>query len=281
MITRVMLVLFVLSSALTFANPPVPQPDAKGCSDHPLFTRMPEFRIGRCLIAPFDARKFAVGDGRKVTQESIEGRVTDITYNFTGTGPMPSGLQFIRNYQNAIKQIGGVTLFEDSNHNETTIKLERSGTETWAKVNRYGGAYNITIVERQAMKQEIVANADALANELRNTGHASVYGIYFDTGLAVVKPESRAAVQEIVKLLTANPNLKLRVVGHTDSVGTLDSNMKLSQARAESVVKMMTTEFKVAPDRLTGHGVGPLAPVASNQTDEGKAKNRRVELIEQ
>jgi outer membrane protein OmpA-like peptidoglycan-associated protein len=185
----------------------------------------------------------------------------------------------VRNYQNAIKQVGGVVLWETNR--ETTLKLAKKDLEFWSLVSEYGTAVTITVVERQAMKQDIVANAEAWANDLKANGHAAVYGIYFDTGSATVKPESEPALQEIAKLVGADAALKIWVVGHTDSVGGLESNLKLSQARAEAVRAALTTRHGIAAGRLSAQGVGPLSPVASNATDEGKAKNRRVELVAQ
>ena len=131
------------------------------------------------------------------------------------------------------------------------------------------------------MQQHIVADAASFANDLKSTGHVAVYGIYFDTGKSVVKPDSKPALEEVAKLDKADAALKLWVVGHTDSVGTVDDNMKLAHARAEAVVAELTTTYGVAAARLKGYGVGPLAPVASNDTEDGRAKNRRVDLVKQ
>jgi outer membrane protein OmpA-like peptidoglycan-associated protein len=127
----------------------------------------------------------------------------------------------------------------------------------------------------------VTVDAAALANDITNTGHSSVYGIYFDTGKAEVKPESDATLKEIAKLLQQHAGLKLLVVGHTDSVGALAANMDLSKRRADAVVQALTAKYGVAAARLSGQGAGPLAPVASNKTEDGRAKNRRVELVEQ
>jgi outer membrane protein OmpA-like peptidoglycan-associated protein len=131
------------------------------------------------------------------------------------------------------------------------------------------------------MVQEIVANAEAFSNNIKATGHAAIYGIHFDTGKSVIKPESDAALAEIVKLLNGDANLKVNVVGHTDSVGGIESNMKLSQDRANAVVQALIGKHGIEANRLKAYGVGPLSPVASNDTEEGKAKNRRVELVKQ
>ena len=131
------------------------------------------------------------------------------------------------------------------------------------------------------MQQEVVANAVSMGNDLNSTGHVSIYGIYFDTGQSMIKPESETAISEIAKLLESNSALKLYVVGHTDNVGSFDLNMKLSKDRAEAVAKVLIEKHGIAATRLKSHGVASLAPVLSNDTEEGKAKNRRVELVKQ
>jgi outer membrane protein OmpA-like peptidoglycan-associated protein len=141
--------------------------------------------------------------------------------------------------------------------------------------------YRLNIVEREAMKQEITANAEAMGNDINNTGHVAVYGIYFDTGKTELKPESDVAIEQISRLLLNNPSLKLYVVGHTDNVGTIESNMKLSKDRADAVVNSLVTKFAIPAARLKSYGVASLTPVASNDNEEGRAKNRRVELVKQ
>jgi outer membrane protein OmpA-like peptidoglycan-associated protein len=131
------------------------------------------------------------------------------------------------------------------------------------------------------MAQDVLADAKQMAQEIKNTGKVALYGIYFDTDKAAVKPESASTLKEIAKFLKENASIKIYVVGHTDSAGDFNHNEKLSQARAQSVVAELTGKYGVAANRLKGYGVGPLAPVASNSTNEGKAKNRRVELVEQ
>jgi len=187
--------------------------DRDGCKEHPLFTRMPGYFIFACKEQQFDAMKFKVGESKRPREESVEGRWIQIIYNFDKSkGSAPSGLQVVRNYQNAIKQVGGEVLWESNR--ETTLKLVKKGTEFWSLVSEYGKAVTITIVERQAMKQDVVANAEVWANALKANGHAAVYGIYFDTGSAAVKPESEPALQEVAKLLGGDASLKVYVVGH-------------------------------------------------------------------
>jgi OmpA-OmpF porin, OOP family len=254
------------------------KPDKPGCADHPLFSRMSGFFIRNCQDKTFDRYKFRVADGKRYKEEAVEGHFVLLSYSFEGT-QRPSALQWIRNYQNAAKQAGGTVLYESDLR--TTLRITRGSAEVWVDAGSYGSDFTLAIVERQAMVQEVTANAASLRSSLVADGHVAVSGIFFDTGLAVVKPESGPSLAEVAKLLAGEPALKLRVIGHTDSTGALDANLKLSQARAEAVVQELTLKHQVAPARLSAHGVGPLAPAASNRTEEGRARNRRVELIEQ
>ncbi|MBI5896649.1 MAG: OmpA family protein, partial [Desulfobacterales bacterium] len=157
----------------------------------------------------------------------------------------------------------------------------KEGKETWVEIRSYDKMYRLTIVEKEIMKQEVVANAEAMGNDIHATGHVSIYGIYFDTGKSEIKPESDAALQEIANLLKNDAALKVYVVGHTDNVGSFDSNLRLSKDRADAVTNALVGKYGIAAERLKSHGVASLAPVVSNDTEDGKAKNRRVELVQQ
>ena len=254
------------------------EPDAEGCKDHPLFTRMAGYRIANCETKEFDSYEFQTGSGKPV---KVEGRRTQIAYTIQEGATKPGRPQVLRNYENAVKAIGGAVLASVDDA-VVTLRAARDGKEYWVEVNAYSPEFPaLVVVEKAAMKQEIVANAEVFASGLRATGHVAIYGIYFDTNRSDVKPESKPALAEIAKLLKKDPGLKLYVVGHTDSTGLLDANLKLSQARGESVVRSLVAEHGIAAARLKGLGVGPAAPVASNDTEDGKAKNRRVELVKQ
>lgn len=124
-----------------------------------------------------------------------------------------------------------------------------------------------------------LVTASKMSEGLAAKGHVALYGLYFDSGKAVIKPASTPAIEQIVALLKKQPDLKLYVVGHTDDVGDLTYNMTLSQNRANAVVKRLVQKYHIASGRLTAGGVGPLSPVATNDTVEGRALNRRVELV--
>ncbi len=165
---------------------------------------------------------------------------------------------------------------------QDTYMLVKDGVEVWVHLRaEFTGKYFLTIVQKQAMAQDIVVDAAALAQGLAAEGHMTVEGIYFDTGKAVIKPESAQAIGEIAGLLKSDPTLKVFVVGHTDSVSTVEVNLKLSQDRAQAVLQALVSQHGIDPARLRAHGCGPFAPVATNATEAGRAKNRRVELVKQ
>jgi outer membrane protein OmpA-like peptidoglycan-associated protein len=254
------------------------QQDIKGSKDHPLLSRMPGFWISDYKEAEFEMFKFSGADRKPF---EIEGHKYYIIYRLNTGLTEPGELKIRRNVQDALKKIGGKVVYDDNFNKISTIVIEKDNKETWIEVRTYSNNYRLNIVEREIMKQEIVADANAMGDDINSTGHVSVYGIFFDSGKSDLKPESDSAIIQISKLLTNNASLKLYVVGHTDNVGNIDANMKLSNDRANEVVKTLVANYGIAADRLKSYGVASLAPVASNDTEEGRAKNRRVELVKQ
>ncbi len=253
------------------------QTDVRGSKDHPLVTRMPDYYISKYEVSDFGGFDPTVIGGKDV---HWEGKVYSYGYSRKEGGRPISMLQIIRNYETAIKQAGGKILGGDERRVAAEIRKGGALTGVYVEAFNEGRDYNLTIVESQTMQQEVVADAKVMRNELAETGKTIVPGIYFDTASATIKPESEPALAEMVKLLNGSPALKVYVVGHTDSVGSLESNLKLSSDRAASVVKMLAARG-IAVSRLKSAGVGPYSPVASNDTEEGRAKNRRVELVKQ
>jgi outer membrane protein OmpA-like peptidoglycan-associated protein len=129
-------------------------------------------------------------------------------------------------------------------------------------------------------KKMAFVNADDMKQSIHDSGKVALYGLYFDTDKDVVKAESEPTLAEIAKLMKDEPNLRLRVVGHTDNQGKSDYNVALSKRRAVSVVTELTGKYGIAATRLDTFGCGMYSPVASNATEDGRAKNRRVELVE-
>ena len=139
----------------------------------------------------------------------------------------------------------------------------------------------VDIVQAKDREQKMVTvEARDMQKAIEGTGRVALYGIHFDFNKADVKPESDATLEQIAVLLKQSSGMKVLVVGHTDNVGTFSFNVDLSQRRATAVVNALGTRYGIAKDRLTPVGVSFASPVASNTTDEGRAKNRRVELVQ-
>jgi outer membrane protein OmpA-like peptidoglycan-associated protein len=244
----------------------------------------------------------AVETRRPAKPKTVQGKVTKIYYqNPAGR----STLEIYTNYTQALKGAGFREVFtcEDTGCGNGALwngfngirvsgtgdKIryfsgvrEQGGAPTHVAVMVSTGGASLHVIEGKPMEGGLVTvNAEAMAEGIDREGHINLYGIYFDTGRSDLKPESAPALEQIAKLLSTRPALKLHVVGHTDNTGALPANMKLSSDRAASVVAALTGRHGVAAARLMAHGVGPVAPVASNATEEGKAKNRRVDLVAQ
>lgn len=274
---RPILLLFLVLTVLP-AFAAEPKQDAAGCKDDPLFpVRMPNYRIGKCEHKAFASYDFFTANPRQ--KKTVEGELTFITYVVDARESERSGVEVVRNYENALRKIGGKVHAIDPDW-RVNGSVVAAGKEAWVEAQKGNGTIWLRIVRVKAMEQTIVAAAAALAGDLEATGHATVHGIYFDTAKADLKPESEQAVAQIAAMLKANAALKVFVVGHTDTVGSVDANLKLSQARAESVIAALARSG-IAAARLRAFGNGPFAPVASNASEEGRAQNRRVELVKQ
>ena len=280
--SRYLSTLFVGIAAVIIVPFALAQTDVEGSKDYPGISRMPGYYIADYRDTAFDSYDFKVAKGDSWEQKTVEGRRYDFRYNLKDNAQAPSQLQIVRNYQNAARATGGKVLYDTGD--ETTIRFSKDGKEVWLSIGvgniPSGTPIMMVIIEKQAMQQDVVIDADGMARDIGETGKVAIYGILFDTGKAELKPESGPALVEIGKLLKANPALKVYVVGHTDMTADLSTNLKLSQARAQSVVNALVSQHGIAAARLIPYGDGPYAPVASNKTEEGRAKNRRVELVE-
>ncbi|MGQ9777955.1 MAG: OmpA family protein, partial [Thermodesulfobacteriota bacterium] len=177
---------FIFSISAAFA-----QEDVRGSKDHPMFTRMDNF-----YIIHYQEEKFAEADFRdeKGKEIKVEGKFYKIDYHIKKGVTPPSGLQVLRNHENAIKKIGGVKVFQKSD--DIWLKLDKGGKTFYVYVRSpFGDQYYLTIVEKELMAQEVVADAKSLMSDIQARGSASVYGIYFDFDKADIKPESEPAIK--------------------------------------------------------------------------------------
>jgi outer membrane protein OmpA-like peptidoglycan-associated protein len=254
------------------------EPDEEGCKDSKLVSRMRGCRINECSSQEFDSAEILVGikEGEAVNK-TLEGQVERLSYVCLAS---ITPLQIARNLESALKAAGYKIVFSGRGENGEPAVTAQSGGQ-WISVatSRYGGVgqYTQLAVKVQKMAQEVTATAAAWAEEINRTGRVAVYGINFDTGKATIKPESDAVLNEIVSLMNANPEWRFRVEGHTDNVGAKAMNQTLSQQRAAAVVTWLA-QNGIDKARLVAQGFGDSKPAADNTTEEGRAKNRRVEL---
>lgn len=272
----------VMSAVLCMAIPAAAfaQADADGAKDHPV---VPRLAGGQYYISDYEARDFGAHDFYvKDADRNVEGKYTRIEYWIKDNAKAFSGIEIGRNYQKAVADKKGDTLHFDLDNGggSATFRLLVDNRHLWIglSVANGGEVYELTIVEEAALVQKVELHAGAMAAALVKDGKVVLRGILFDTGQATIKPESAAQMDAILELMKFDPTLALEIVGHTDSTGTAATNLTLSRQRAEAV-KAWLVKAGVDAARLTTTGRGDTQPVADNTTDDGRAQNRRVELV--
>jgi len=282
--------------------------DVAGSRDYPGIGRFKGSIITGYRVKDFDAARFQAApfkDGKPVDGRKLEGRITRIAYR---TNPGPSILEVSRNFETQLEkagfekliacdadECGGIPFAEAIDvlpipmmwldgfkFHYYAAKKADGGRETWASIavsENNGHIHAQLVVAVVGAIENKMVDAAQMKKGLGEKGHIALYGIYFDTDKAVIKPESKPTLDEMAKLLRGEPNLKVFIVGHTDSQGGYEHNMTLSRQRAEAVAAALMRSYKIARNRLFTAGVGWLAPVGTNATEDGRALNRRVELV--
>jgi len=282
--------------------------DVAGAKDFPGIGRFGGSIISGYQVKDFDAARIQAApfkNDKPADARRLEGRITRIAYR---TNPGPSILEVSRNFETQLTKAGFETLLacdtdacggipfteaidalpipqmwvDGFNYHYFAGRKADSGRETYASVvvseNNKEIYAQLIVAELGAIENKMV-DAAAMAKGLGEAGHIALYGIYFDTDKAVIKPESRPTLEQIAKLLAGQPQLNVFIVGHTDSQGTFDYNLDLSRRRAEAIATELVKSYRIAQPRLRTAGVGLLAPIGSNVSEAGRALNRRVELV--
>jgi OOP family OmpA-OmpF porin len=282
--------------------------DVAGARDFPGIGRFARSVVTGYQVKDFDAARMQGApfkDDKPADARRLEGRITRIAYR---TAPGPSILEVSRNFETQLAKTGFETLLacdtdacggipfteavdalpvpqmwvDGFNYHYFSAHKTDAGHEIYASVlvsqNNQDITAQLTVAELGTIEDKMV-NAAAMAKGLGETGHIALYGIYFDTDKAVLKPESRPTLEQIAKLLTVQPQLNVFIVGHTDNQGAYEYNLDLSRRRAEAIAAELVKSFRIAQPRLRTAGLGFLAPVGSNASEAGRALNRRVELV--
>lgn len=298
----ILLLPVLLACGFVLLSAPVLAADGE---DHPLVSRYPDSKLVKHETEDFGKYTLITGlDVKPMTfaTQPLEGELTRIVYD---NPPERSTLEIFRNYQQALAKAGATVLFQceedacgpayarnkwsqtnglfaasDGDPRYLAATIASGERRAWIALMVGKRRTQLDVVEAAPMDQGLVAVDPAkLAADIAQTGTVRIYGILFDVDKADIRPESKPALDAIAAMLRAQPKLALFVVGHTDATGALQHNLDLSRARARAVVGALTRDYAIAAPRLDPHGVGPLAPVATNTTDEGRQQNRRVELV--
>jgi OmpA-OmpF porin, OOP family len=292
--------------------------DIKGSRDHPGISRFKGSTIAQYQAAEFGQLVIPLANPPLTSQtktERVEGRASRILYRLPETA---SSHEAFRSYAEELEKAGFKTLYGCAGSSQCgkrwasyiqgTYKLSDMGSgfamgnvdqdsmrylamrrespETYVMLLAWEHPRNrkyalLNVVDREALKEGLLTiSAEEMAKGIAATGHVAVYGLLFDFDKADIKPESAPVLEQMAKLLKQEASLNVFIVGHTDNIGTLAHNLELSERRAQAVVRALSGQHGIDPGRLTARGVGPVAPVAPNRTEEGRAKNRRVELVE-
>jgi len=274
---------FTILLAVVLVNFTNAQNDADGCKDHQLLTRLENFYISDCS-ENYNELQLRTSVSKKETKEGNR-FFYYYRYNFDAGVKMKSPLQIIKNYENAVVKNGGRLVYKNTNGSEgdieATLYLSTKEKEYWIQLTSFAGngieveAFGLNVLEIEVMKQEVAASK--MFESIIKDGFIALY-INFETGKSIIKAESTPIIEQIVEMLKQNPNLNISIEGHTDNVGTAPSNQTLSESRAKSVMNELVTKG-ISTTRLTFKGWGQTKPIADNNSESGRANNRRVEIV--
>lgn len=265
----------IILAVLTFALVQGVSLAAKPVAEYPLFTCIEGFKFeSDSKELQFESRKFRTGSSAEELA-LVEGKFFDLRYRLGKGLDKPGGAYVIRNLVAATEKAGGKVLYQSKY--TATLNIQQGTKDIWVDASSAGNGswYYLRIIERGELKQEVKVNP--VLDAIDKTGKATVY-INFDTASSQIKPNSASVIDDIFAMLRQRPELKVSVEGHTDGDGNAASNLKLSEDRAAAVVDALIKDG-VSNTRLSSKGFGMSKPIADNKTDEGKARNRRVELV--
>ncbi len=247
-----------------------------------IFRGMPDYEL-REQTRNFERIKIKTPkpESKSFTETTYEGNRVISHYYFKGAdkNAIPSQLQILRNYQNAVKKLNGEILFDGEQEFHASFKRNDKQYYMIVKCYNYNGArYSTTILELADLQMDVdIVDADTIIHKLEKEGHIALY-INFDSGKSTIKPESNEVIGEVVTALKSKAGMKVKLEGHTDNVGNAAANKKLSDERANAVMNALVAKG-IDKSRLSAEGFGLEKPIADNSTEAGRAKNRRVELV--
>ncbi len=258
----------------------VTTPRAQEAQDNPGVPRFPGMEIEYGRATDFDGHDFQITAAGET--QRVEGKSWEFTYALRPGARSPSPLEIVRNYGNQFVKHGGKVVFQTADATMATMKMPLGGGERWLSlvVNNGGEQILMRIIETAPMTQKLEVSAAEMVQQIADTGKVILRGILFDTAKSDIKPESAAILDEVAVMMKQSAAVKFRIDGHTDNVGAKPANLALSRARAAAVRAALISRG-IDATRLTSEGFADAQPVADNATAEGRAQNRRVELVKQ
>ncbi len=310
------MVIAIAFGLVAAASATVVAQDMKGSADHPLIPRYEGSEIRVFKTSAFEEYRLITskilkrkGEEEADTFTRLEGKVTHRLYRAPKDR---SALEVFRNYEGALQKAGFVPVFACQQNDcgqwfngamnpgtryngliyggqqrYLAAKLARPEGDVY--VSLYATSFEpenrtflvLDVIELQGMEQRmVVLEAGEMEKSIARDGRVAIYGILFDFDKADIKAESKEQIDQLGALLKKSGDLQVIIVGHTDGKGAFDYNLSLSQRRAQAVVSALSSAHGIKPNRMTAAGAGMISPVASNRTEEGRAKNRRVEIVE-
>jgi OmpA-OmpF porin, OOP family len=275
------LILYFFFSSISLLS--FSQTDKPDCLDKTFsfFTIFDGFYLQSCESSEYGSYKFVLDQGYTPVIKEGYYRMVEI-HKKADSKRTVSGLQIMRNHINAIKAVGGeISENSDEHIFKNVFRTTYNGKELWifVAVSNISDVdyYRIYSIEVDVLKQEI--SAQDIKGRIASSGKIALYGILFDTGKSEIQASSEKAIGSVATYLKENPDVNVYIVGHTDNTGDYALNLKLSKARGEAVKNYLVSKYGISAARLTGDGAGSLCPVTSNDSEEGRTLNRRVEIV--
>ena len=245
-------------------------------NDYKLLGHLPDYVSAKPTVKNYDSMTFSVIENDVEKEVTAQGRTFTVNYEYKGAKDPLANPEINYNYREALKALGAEILYIGGR--ETTGRLLRDGQVIWFKTYAGETSVEVSAVEEKPFEAAIKPPPPAqMQTTMMQTGRVTLY-VNFDFDKATLRPEAAAVVTQVVAMLKADPKLRLNIEGHTDALGTAERNRKLSADRAASFVAALAAQG-IAADRLASAGFGPDKPLATNDTSDGRAKNRRVELV--
>lgn len=246
--------------------------------EHPVIKPMPGFEMIKRISKkdPFGTLSIKVKTNNKMTIKKINGEFWHLSYNKADKSPVSAG-EIIGNYQAAVSEKGGKITFSGKKDLHFYVPRKDGGI-SYATLHVAYSHYEMHIVDEKPLKTVLSFGAEELKKALDTNGHIAVYGINFQVNSDSIQVGAAKILEEFARLMILYPDLKIEIQGHTDNTGTAAHNLDLSNRRAQTVQKYILL-YGIDSSRMKAKGYGMTKPVDTNDTEDGRAKNRRVELV--